>query len=71
MQEDCEDRGDGVLIRPGLARANRRVAGETWNGALGAGQGRRLMPPDIGLLAALGLDRVPVRFAAGVVLFST
>jgi len=73
MQEDCEDRGDSVLIRPGIAPgANRRVAGEdVERGARALEQGRRLMPPDIGLLAALGLDRVPVRSRLRVVLFST
>jgi molybdopterin molybdotransferase len=73
MQEDCEERGDSVLIRPGIARgANRRLAGEDVpRGARALEQGRRLMPPEVGLLAALGLDQVPVRTRVRVALFST
>jgi molybdopterin molybdotransferase len=73
MQEDCEERGDGVLIRPGIGvGANRRLAGEDVpRGARALEQGRRLMPPEVGLLAALGLERIPVRTRLRVALFST
>jgi molybdopterin molybdotransferase len=73
MQEDSEARADGVLIRPGLARgANRRQAGEDIaRGQCAVAAGRRLMPPHVGLLAALGLQQVDVRTALTVALFST
>lgn len=73
MQEDCEESDAGVLIRPGIRRgANRRPAGEDLAlGACALSAGRRLMPPDIGLLAALGLTHVPVRAPLRVALFST
>jgi molybdopterin molybdotransferase len=73
MQEDCEERPEGVLIRPGLkAGANRRLAGEdVARGARALAAGRRLMPPQIGLIAALGLERVPVYTRLKVALFST
>lgn len=73
MQEDCELRGDQVLIHPGLAPgANCRVAGEeVTRGDRALAQGRRLMPPEIGLLAALGLERVPAFTRLRVALFST
>ncbi len=73
MQEDCEATEAGVLIRPGIRRgANQRPAGEdVAAGALALPAGRRLMPPDIALLAALGHTEVPVRAAPRVALFST
>ncbi len=73
MQEDCVLVPEGVVIQPGIRRgANRREAGEdVARGALALAAGRRLMPPDIGLLAAIGLARVDVRKRLRVVLFST
>jgi molybdopterin molybdotransferase len=73
MQEDCEQQGDGVLIQPGLAPgANCRIQGEdVRRGDRALEQGRRLMPPDIGLLAALGLQNVPAFARLRVALFST
>ena len=73
MQEDCEERGDSVLIRPGIVSgANCRLAGEDVpRGARALEQGRRLMPPEVGLLAALGLEQVPARTRLRVALFST
>lgn len=73
MQEDCEEQGETVLIRsvpaPG---ANCRWAGEdVARGEQALPEGRRLSPPDIGLLAALGLARVPVFGRLRVALFST
>ena len=60
-------------MQPGIKRgANRRCAGEdVAGGAVAIAAGRRLMPPDIGLLAALGLDGVGVRTRLRVTLFST
>lgn len=73
MQEDCAVSGSDVTVQPGIKRgANRRCAGEdVAGGAVAIAAGRRLMPPDIGLLAALGLDRVGVRTRLRVTLFST
>ena len=73
MQEDCEAGDGSVLVQPGIRRgANRRPAGEdVARGARALAAGKRLMPPDIGLLAALGLDRVAVRAPVRVALFST
>jgi molybdopterin molybdotransferase len=73
MQEDCEVTPDGVRFAPGIRRgANRRPAGEdVARGSRALPAGKRLMPPDIGLIAALGLDRVAVRVPLRVALFST
>jgi molybdopterin molybdotransferase len=73
MQEDCTVAGDRVTVRPGIRRgANVRPAGEDIaRGAVALAAGRRLMPPDIGLLAALGFVEVAVRAPLRVVLFST
>jgi molybdopterin molybdotransferase len=73
MQEDCTFTDAAVTIRPGIRRgANRRQAGEDIAcGVRALAAGRRLMPPDLGLLAALGQDRVAVRTRLRVTLFST
>ena len=73
MQEDCSEQPGGVLVQPGIRLgANRRPAGEdVARGAVALAAGRRLMPPDIGLLAALGLACVAVRRPIRVALFST
>jgi molybdopterin molybdotransferase len=73
MQEDCTKLPEGVLIAPGIERgANRRLAREDIAaGDLALAAGRRLAPPDLGLLAALGRDRVDVRTKLRVALFST
>jgi len=73
MQEDCEQRGDAVLLGAGIAPgANCRLTGEDLaRGERALEAGRRLMPPEIGLLAALGLERIPVYQRLRVVLFST
>jgi molybdopterin molybdotransferase len=73
MQEDCEERGNSVSIKPGIPRgANCRFAGEDVpRGTPALESGRRLMPPDIGLVAALGLQQVPVYTPLRVALFST
>lgn len=71
--ESC--RVDGTLIEP-LERAARgahvRQAGEDLaRGALALAAGRRIGPAEIGLLAALGLDRVAVRARLRVAVLST
>lgn len=73
MQEDVVA-SDGMVTMPAGLRcgANLRLAGED----VACGQealpaGRRLRPPDLGLLAALGLAEVPVRRRPRVALFST
>ncbi|MBP5856665.1 molybdopterin molybdotransferase MoeA [Marivibrio halodurans] len=62
-----------VTLPAGLARgANLRRAGEdVAAGSIALREGVRLSPPEVGLLAALGLDRVPVRRPLRVALFST
>ena len=74
MQEDCEVRSDGdVVLPPGLTRgANMRPAGEdVARGEMALGAGRRLLPQDLALAAALGTSRLTVRRALRVALFST
>ena len=73
MQEDCALAASCVTVQPGIRRgANRRLAGEDIaRGTIALCAGRRLMPPDIGLLAALGLEAVEVRTPLRVTLFST
>ena len=73
MQEDCRIEPGRVTVPPGIRRgANRRRAGEDIaRGTLALPAGRRLMPPDIGLLAALGFVNVNVRTPLRVALFST
>ena len=73
MQEDVRVAGKTVILPPGLKRgANRRLAGEDLRrGAPALAAGRRLAPPDIALIAALGLANVPVRKPLRVAVFST
>lgn len=73
MQEDVRRDGDAVALPCGLARgSNRRLAGEdVGRGACALPAGRRLLPQDIGLAAALGLARLPVRRRLRVAVFST
>lgn len=73
MQEDCEATDTTVTLPPGLARgANARPAGEDIAaGSRALPLGRRLMPPDLALLAAIGLARIPVRTRLRVAVFST
>ena len=74
MQEDVrlDDRGRAVLppgLKPG---ANARPRGEDIEaGAPALPAGRRLRPQDVGLAAALGLTRLPVRRRLRVCVFST
>ncbi|MGX9962369.1 molybdopterin molybdotransferase MoeA [Roseomonas sp. F4] len=73
MQEDAREEGGAVLLVPGLKRgANCRPAGEdVAQGAVALPQGRLLLPPDIGLAAALGLTRLMLRRRVRVGVFST
>ena len=56
MQEDCVVTGAEVRIRPGIKRgANRRLTGEdVVAGDTVLRAGRRLGPPEVGLVASLG-----------------
>ena len=73
MQEDCVAADGEVRIRPGIRRgANRRLAGEdVVAGDTVLRAGRRLGPPEIGLVASLGQAAVRVRRRLRAALFST
>jgi molybdopterin molybdotransferase len=73
MQEDCEATSGSVTLAPGLKRgANARPKGEDiGEGAIALPVGRRLMPPDLALLAGLGLTEIVVRRKLRVTVFST
>jgi molybdopterin molybdotransferase len=73
MQEDCEAASGSVILAPGLKRgANARPQGEDIaKGATALPAGRRLMPPDLALLAGLGLTEAAVRRRLRVTVFST
>lgn len=73
MQEDCEARGDRVVLRPGLKRgANRRLRGEDVTaGSVVLHRGQRLRSQDVGLAAAVGRPTLQVAQPLDVALFST
>jgi molybdopterin molybdotransferase len=73
MQERVRQDGDAVLISgPVAARAFVREAGEDIPaGAVALAAGKRLTPPDLGLLAALGVCEIDVRQRPRVAFFST
>jgi molybdopterin molybdotransferase len=74
MQEDVRLDPPGNAILPaGLSPgANRRLAGEDISrGATALAAGRRLTPPDLALLGALGLEAVAVRTPLRIAIFST
>lgn len=73
MQEDCKQTEGGITFPAGLSRgANLRPRGEELKaGEHALPQGRRLQPEDIGLAAALGLDRLTVRRRLKAAVFST
>jgi len=73
MQEDCELRGDRVVLRPGLKRgANRRLRGEDVTaGSIVLHRGQRLRAQDIGQAAAVGRGTLRVARPLSVALFST
>lgn len=73
MQEDCVLDGARVRLKPGIKKgANRRHAGEdVVTGEIALAAGRRLLPADLGLAAALGQVELPVFRRLRVALFST
>jgi molybdopterin molybdotransferase len=73
MQEDVRAEGAAVIVPPGLkAGANRRLAGEDLRaGSIVLPAGRRLLPQDVALAAAVGLTRIEVRRRVRVAVFST
>jgi molybdopterin molybdotransferase len=73
MQEDVRVEGSQVVLPAGLPRgANCRRAGEDIaRGTRALAAGRRLTPPDLALLGALGVAEVSVRRTLRVALFST
>jgi molybdopterin molybdotransferase len=73
MQEDAREEGASVRLVAGLRRgANCRPAGEdVAAGEVALPAGRRLRAPEIGLAAALGFARLPVRPLVRVGVFST
>ncbi len=72
MQEDCVVERGFVRLKPGLRKgANRREAGEdVTRGTIALCAGRRLLPADLGLAAALGCRELEVRRALRVALLS-
>lgn len=73
MQEDITRDGDHVVVPPGLkAGANRRKAGEdVRRGSVVLHRGHRLRPQDLGLLAAVGCNRLRLCRRLRVAAFST
>jgi molybdopterin molybdotransferase len=73
MQEDCVFADNQVHLKPGIKKgANRRHAGEDMGkGSIALPAGRRLGPADLGLVAALGYDALPVYRPLRVALLST
>jgi molybdopterin molybdotransferase len=73
MQEDVRLQGGRVVLPAGLTKgANRREAGEDLRqGRVAFQAGRRLAPPDLALLAALGIAEVDIRAPLRVAVFST
>lgn len=73
LREQVEVRGDCVAIRHEPQRpGNVRRAGEDLaQGQVALAAGKHLMPADLGVIASLGFDRVPVYRRARVAFFST
>jgi molybdopterin molybdotransferase len=73
MQEDCVVEDGRVRLKPGIRKgANRRHAGEdVEGGAMALAAGRRLLPADLGLAAALGHCELQVFRQLRVALLST
>ena len=73
LQEDCDTDGVFVGFQGGIKpRANTRKAGEdVVAGAAALQAGHRLRAPDLALLSAVGIDRVPVRRRLRVAVLST
>ncbi|VBB68710.1 Molybdopterin biosynthesis protein MoeA [invertebrate metagenome] len=73
MQEECQAKGDLVLIPAGVASGTncRRAGEDVRRGHLALTAGMRLRPQDLGFIAAMGLSTLPVRAPLRVALFST
>lgn len=73
MQEDCEEDGDHVIIKPGIKKgSNAREAGEdVARGDVVLHKGQKLRPQDVGQAAAVGRREVLVSTRLKVGLFST
>ncbi|MGA3302684.1 MAG: gephyrin-like molybdotransferase Glp, partial [Methylovirgula sp.] len=73
MQEDCATEDGAVLLPAGIAKgANlRRQGKDVSRGSVALNAGRRLMPEDIGLAAALGVAELAVRPRLKAAVFST
>lgn len=73
MQEDVRAEPDAVTLPQGLKRgANVRPAGEDIGaGEIALAKGKRLMPQDVALAAALGATHLSVSARARVAVFST
>jgi len=73
MQEDVRLDGAAVIVPAGLKLgANRRLAGEdVARGSVALRAGRRLQPQDLSMVAALGMQSLPVRRRVRVAIFST
>ncbi len=73
MQEQVEQRGEAILVRAGhKAGSNVRAAGEDLRkGTVVLTVGTQLMPPELGMLASLGIVEVHVRRRLRVAFFST
>ncbi len=74
MQEDCRVCEDGTLVLPTSLPAGtncRRRGEDLKRGARALAAGRRLVPEDIGLAAALGRDGLCVRRRLKAAIFST
>ena len=73
MQEHVQAEGDTILIGPGLQPGeNVRAAGEDLaRGQLALAGGKQILPPELGLLASLGMAEVPVWRRLRVAFFST
>jgi molybdopterin molybdotransferase len=73
MQEHVQAEGDAIVIRPGLQHGeNVRAAGEDLaKGQLALAKGKQILPPELGLLASLGMVEVAVWRRLRVAFFST
>ena len=73
LEEDCASDGARVAFAgPVRSGANTRKAGEDVDaGAVALRAGRRLLPPDVALLSALGVGRVTVHRPLRVAVLST
>ena len=73
MQEHVSRDGDQISVKPGHRRGqNLRRAGEDIpRGSVALARGRLLRPAELGLLASLGTQEIPVRRRPRVAFFST